>query len=238
MNGRTGRRQGVQAALSAALLGTALAAWACGFAPTTPTGGADGGVVVPAPANLTVTGMVTGDGVPIVNAIVEVRSHEHMWRVTTDASGRYQASVSEPGALTLWVTANELGRTWLQPCGVWFERSSTDPAERVADVSLYSAAGLPNASVASVAGRRRISGTVYVRSGAGREPMAEASVAWDRSDSDEKAWTQTDAAGRFTLCALPTGALQVVAYEGIFHVSSVVAPGGDADIELTLEPLE
>jgi hypothetical protein len=71
--------------------------------------------------------------------------------------------------------------------------------------------------------------------------VPEASVAWDESSDDFKAWTETDAAGRFTLCGLPVNR-QLFIYGSRLYADRVfrqgwlnVAPGGDATIEVILE---
>jgi len=188
-------------------------------------------------ASPTVTGLVFGNGVPLADAIVEVRDRHVMERTTTDASGRYRVDVLSGDSPTVWVTAyhDQFG---FQPCGAWVDQTDSTPAGRTVDVQLSSAEALSGGVPVSTAGRRRISGTVYALTPAGREPTSDVVVAWDMSDDDYKAWTQTDSAGRFTLCGLPVDRVHLVAVQGNQYAWMDVEAGGDTSVELTLEAFD
>jgi hypothetical protein len=207
--------------------------------PAGPTSIPDRQDSVPAPiANVTVTGVVFGDGTPLPDVTVEVRNRHVMERTMTDASGRYRASVHGADSPTVWVTAYHHDRFRFQPCGAWVEQTESAQVERTVDVQLSSAEALSGGVPVSTAGRRRISGTIYALTPDGRQPMSDVIVAWDLSDDDHKAWTQTDSAGRFTLCGLPVdGRVHLVAFQGNQYAWMDVEAGGDTSVELTLEAL-
>jgi hypothetical protein len=188
-------------------------------------------------ANLIVTGIVTRDGQPLGNARVEVRSIIFpSWRhdTSTDASGRYRAEIDTPTPARVWVTAYEPSMN--QPCAVWLDHTTSDGVERTADVSLTTSLEPLAAPSAPVAGRRKVAGTVYRRTSTGKQPVSGAGVAFDLSNDDYQAWTGTDADGRFTLCGLPVDSwLQIYASTRLLQGWSWVEPGGDAEIELTLD---
>jgi hypothetical protein len=187
---------------------------------------------------VTVSGLVTGDGTPLTDVDVEVRNQHVMERARTDASGRYRVVVHSADSPTVWVTAYHHDRFRFQPCGAWVEQLEFDPAERTVDVKLSSLEALSGEVPVAAAGRRRISGTLYALTSAGREPASDAVVAWDLSDDDYKAWTQTDSAGRFTLCGLPVDRVHLIAREGNQYAWMDVEAGGDTSVELTLEPFD
>jgi hypothetical protein len=181
-----------------------------------------------------VTGLVFGNGVPLAGAIVEVRDRHVMERTTTDASGRYGVEVRSGDSPTVWVTAyhDQFG---FQPCGAWVDQTDSTPAGRTVDVQLSSAEALSGGVPVSTAGRRRISGTIYALTPAGRQPVSDAIVAWDLSNDDHKAWTQTDSAGRFTLCGLPVNdRVQIAAFGSPGWAWLMVEAGGDTSVEVTL----
>jgi hypothetical protein len=191
---------------------------------------------------MVVSGTVTGEGRPIANAAVQLRTDVnglHFGGANTDASGRYRVEI---GGLLLpdegapaWITAYH-PEFDLQPCAVFLESSRE---ERTADVILGRQplrAPPPPAS-----GRRTISGTVYRQTAGGKRAAPDVWVGWDLINDDFKAWTRTDDGGRFTLCQVLTNiAIGLFAHmeprESLFAWQTV-QPGGDSEVELTLAPL-
>ncbi len=258
MKRQSDSRRGRQAAFVAGnLLVIALASAACGRTPTSPTGepptSVPGPALPPSPTptppggtSLVVTGIVSGDGNPLRDARVEVRAlnwdFPGNWRIDArvDGTGRYRVEKLNSGTTTVWVTAyHDHFRN--QPCAVWFDYRPSGRTERTADVSLSATAGPPGAPLTLVAGQRRISGTVYTLTPTGKQPVSGASAYFDLSDSDLQARTTTDVDGRFMLCGLPLDRpLQIVGYLFLApfqsqQAYSLLAPGGDADIELILK---
>lgn len=236
-----------------ALLGVALAANACDRSPTSPktepsvtAPSTPPGPPPPTPvaANVTVTGIVSGDDQPLANARVEVRMGERVtWRgvhLTTDASGRYRTEIVNASPLQVWVTAfDEAFR--FQPCAAGFQQSQAGPGERTIDVRLKSAEGLSQTTDTRVPGYRNISGTIYTMTSTGKQPVAQAGVLWDLLSDDFQAWTKADPSGRFTLCNLPTGREVVLfavtgAYDTYQQGWLSIGPGGDdVDVEVIVK---
>ena len=113
--------------------------------------------------------------------------------------------------------------------------------DRMRAVALTATAGPFAAPLTSVAGQRRVSGTVYTLTPSGKQPVSGASASLDLSDSDIQARSTTDVDGRFMLCGLPLDRpLQMLGISSLLHFSPnrvirCSRPGGDADIELILK---
>jgi hypothetical protein len=194
--------------------------------------------------SIVLTGIVSGDGQPLANVNVEVEevlpngccSRQFL---KTDASGRYRVDMPNR-SLSILVTAYHHDRYQFQPCAAGFEQSELGPPERTVDVSLFSAEGLSRAVTLRVAGRRNVTGTIHTLTTTGKQPKSDASVAWDLWNDVHVAWTQTNAAGRFTLCGLPMNRrVQLYAQSGRYEEFRwgwvTVEPGGDSDVEMILE---
>jgi hypothetical protein len=190
-----------------------------------------------------VTGIVSGEGQPLANATVHVLAAVGVfvpWK--TDVSGRYRVEIANDSGVFLWAFDD---RFEFQPCAVWLEPSGSSALERTADVYLASPSGALSVGNQTVAGRRRISGTVRTMTATGRQPVSGASVASRVAGSNEEwiAWTSTDTAGRFSLCGLPIDQRFFV-YSDMYSefeqstrwASASVEPGGgDANLELILQ---
>lgn len=218
-----------------ALLGLAVSVSACGRTPAGPSG-----VFIdtstsppPRPPTLTVSGVVSGDGQPVVGATVVVEGRGI--RTTTDATGRYSVEIDDLSPTSVWLTADH-DQFMFQPCAVWAEQLRAGAGALTIDVALSARRGPSGVPSAAVAGRRTVSGTVYTETTSGKLPVANAVVAWDVSNDDFRAWTETDAAGRFMLCGLWVHSrLGIVAYQGLLGGALSVQPGtGDADIQVML----
>lgn len=200
------------------------------------------------PGTVVVTGIVSGDGVPLGNARVHGWKTTPRWGLntfsgtTTDASGGYRAEVEVPSEfpLTVWVTAEKDGYPY-QPCAAWFQLArANEAAARTVDVDLRSAGNLSMAQAPRAPDRRTISGTVYTMTSTGKQPVRDAFVSFDEWNDAFVASTVTDSAGHFMLCQLPVNRTLLihagVPYQGQGWVR--VDPGGDAKIELILAPFD
>jgi hypothetical protein len=228
-----GRRAGLTLVVA-----LALAAGACGETPTSPCCGP------PAvrPPGLVVTGVVSGDGQPLVNATVYVQAAAGIlvpWK--TDGAGRFRVEIANDPGVFLWASDDRFA---FQPCATWIEPSGSSPQERTADVYLASASGASSVGNQTVAGRRRVSGTVRTMTATGPQPVSSASVTSRLPGSNEEwiAWTSTDTAGRFSLCGLPIDQRFFIYSETYSEFeqsagwasASVEPGGGDANLELIL----
>ena len=233
-----GSRTGLARAVALAL---ALAAGACSDTPTGPCCGSS----PPEPRTLVLTGTVFGDGQPLANATVLLIGEVGFLPTrTTDASGRYRVEFANGIRAGVFVSAFD-GRSRLQPCATWVEPTEPIPLEKTADVHLTSATSALSVGSQTVAGRRRVSGTVRSMTATGLQPVPGVSVALLsnlRSDEEPNAWTSTNTAGRFSLCGLPIDR-QLRIYADFYDeseqsfkwASKPVEPGGgDAGIELIL----
>ena len=220
-----------------AILAFSLASSACSDRPKTPLGPViEPGSVSPPPPTLVVSGTVFASGQPVADAIADVRTSTTLRIVRTNGGGHYTAVLNNDSPTSVWVTAfHELFP--FQPCATWFEQTQGGNQERSIDVTLTSTRGPSGAPAASVPGRRSVTGTVATMTSAGKRPVANATVAWDAANDDWRAWTQTDAAGRFALCGLPVDrSLSISVNKDLLNAWGTVQPAsGDANIEIVLE---
>jgi hypothetical protein len=186
---------------------------------------------------MTLSGVVAENGHPIENAAVAVQ-----WSCgggctsetggMTDAAGRYViARVPDDGPV--WVTAHKDG--FVQQCAA----TTVMRAGVSLDLQLTSIASLSTAQPVSGAGSRTVSGTVFESTPAGRRPVADTLVsAYSEAlyYADPVAFTRSDAAGRYLLCALSVGRIPyLVAEKEGYNVSAVpVEPGTDTVFDIQL----
>jgi hypothetical protein len=117
----------------------------------------------------------------------------------TDAAGCYQLTV--PAQMKAWVGASKAG--YVQQCA---SPQVTMLADTRVDVQLVSKANLSASTVqAPVAGLRAVSGVIFEVTGAGKQPVAGASVDSEPISDLPMASTFSDAAGRYLLCGVPEG---------------------------------
>ena len=198
-------------------------------APTAPT--------APAVLNGTLSGVVAENGRPIDSAFVEVQ-----WscgggcsRATggvSDAAGRYLIDrVPDDGPV--WVTAHKDG--FVQQCAA----TAVMRAGVTVDLRLTSIASLSTAQPVSGPGSRTVSGTVFESTPEGRRPVADTLIsAYSEAlyYAEPVAFTKSDAAGRYLLCALSVGRIPyLVAEKEGYNVSSVpVESGTDTTFDIQL----
>jgi hypothetical protein len=173
---------------------------------------------------------------PVENASVEVRAVGFRI-VKTDNAGRYRAEINNDSPMSVWVTAYH-EQFPFQPCATSFDETERGNVERSIDVALTSVKGPASVPAAPAPGRRKVLGTVVTMTSEGKTPVRDALVAWEFFVDDHRAWTETDAAGRFALCGLPVNRrLSIYADEVPLQPAWLtVEPGtGDANIELVLK---
>jgi hypothetical protein len=230
------RVKSVQVWVVTALLSTGLAAASC----SGPTGPGtvpppNAGPPPPPPTipSVTISGLVTGDAKPLENASIDVRGNGGLGRATTDATGRYSVKILGVPSLIM-VNAHHEAFPY-QPCAsnTVYPSGSTEE-ELVVDVALTALKGEPRRTPATIEGKRMVTGTVFSQQT--NKPAAGATVAWNAGNDDFRAWTETDATGRFLLCGLSKeNRLAIVAESDNSAASVWVEPGGDAEIELELK---
>jgi len=197
------------------------------LAPTT-------GVVTTAP-RLTVSGVVSEDGIPIANARVVVQFSCGGNCATgseglTDVAGRYTIGIRDlPGAADVWATARKDG--YVQRC---VATTTALHANTSLDVKLTSIAN----SVAPLvgAGFSTISGTVFEASPT-RRPVEGAYVTLSGGSYvyDEFAYTITDTSGRYLICGLPQERTYLTATKAGYKSSNASAAAGmDALVDIEI----
>jgi hypothetical protein len=170
--------------------------------------------------------VVSGDGKPVGNVNVEVGSGFVRPSATTDGSGQYRMELSSPAG-DAYVTAVD-ERFPFQPCAVPVPAATEANPESTAHVELTTARGQSNVSTRVIPGRRRVSGVVFVDVDTTKGTASEASVAWDASNDDVKAWTETSTGGRFALCGLPIDRpLSIVVNWGLEQAFATVPRGSE-----------
>jgi hypothetical protein len=145
--------------------------------------------------------------------------------VTTDANGRYTASVPDSR-----VSVAAWSRAELQPCLINAEvRTDT-----LLDVQV-----VPVAEAQSVAARQLqsegpiVSGQVYEMTPGGKRPVPGADVIVDISVDAYYAFTKTDVVGRFLLCRINAPIRIDVGTTG-YQWESRFLPGASTDLEIEL----
>ena len=133
----------------------------------------------------------------------------------------------------MWVTASKDG--FVQQCAA----AAVMRAGVSLDLRLTSIANLSTAQPLSGAGSRTVSGTVFESTPAGRPPVADAAVsAYSEAlyYADPIAFTRSDAAGRYWLCALSQGRIPyLVAERDGYNASNVsVEPGTDTTVDIQM----
>jgi len=222
------------------VLGAALIA-ACGMpgdnsrAPTetsSPTGQTPGGQIpVANGGSYTLSGVLTlrttSGTRPLANVgvsgfLVRTNDISHgIGTVTTDADGRYQFSNVPSGVVVLYAGAPHA----YMPCAAI---GTVVSANGVKDIELVdSAATRPTTTADSPT----LSGVVYRKTAAGKEPLAGAVIEFEYSPVPALQ-TTTDAQGRYSLCQLPAGRGGVdVWLNGVNLGGAVVNISGDAVLD-------
>jgi hypothetical protein len=142
--------------------------------------------------------------------------------VTTDANGRYQFSNVPNGVVVLMGDAPHS----YQPCAAI---GTVNGANGVKDLEVVdSAATRPATSADSPT----LSGVVYRKTAAGRQPVAGAVIEYEYAPVIASR-TITDAQGRYSLCQLPAGRGGLdVWLNGVSLGGAVVNINGDAVLDL------
>lgn len=142
--------------------------------------------------------------------------------VTTDANGRYQFSNMPSGTVVLYPGAPHA----YQPCA---EIATITGANAVKDVELLDSAVTRPATAAD---SPTLSGVVYRRTAAGKEPIAGAVIEFEYPPVTATT-AVTDAQGRYSLCKLPLGRGGLdVWLNGVSLGGVVVNITGDAVLDL------
>jgi hypothetical protein len=198
------------------------------IAPTT-------GVVTTVPT-LTVSGVVSEDGIPIANARVVVQFSSCGGNCAsgseglTDMAGRYTIGIRDLSeAADVWATARKDG--YVQRC---VATTMALHANTSLDVKLTSIAN----SIAPLvgAGFSRISGTVFETSPT-RRPVEGVYVTLSSGNYyyDEFAYTITDTSGRYLICGLPQEPTYLTATKaGYKSANASAASGMDAIVDIEI----
>jgi hypothetical protein len=201
-----------------------LAVLIAGCSPPTPS--APTVTVTPPAASVTISGVVTEGGRPIVGAQVDHGYGLGAWAIT-DANGAFQLR-RYVGFYQPWLRASKDG--YLQPCATPIN------GDAPANVQLVVRSAVGSAPMPSLNGYRTVSGVVLQTSMSFAQPAGGVWVDFEPDPSTDwpAAYTVTDASGRFSLCGLPLDTVRIAAANTNGYVASVSVPSGQTDVELTL----
>jgi len=147
---------------------------------------------------------------------------------TTDAEGHYRISGLPDSFILLYASKDG----YLQPCAA----TVTLRADSALDIALVSEASLsgasPSAPMAAVS--PTLSGGVFETTPEGRQPVEGVEIEVDWLPDLVTATTRSDAAGRYLLCSLPTGFIDVFASKLGYELTDV-AVQFNSDTVLDLE---
>jgi hypothetical protein len=151
--------------------------------------------------------------------------------VWTDSGGYYRITDAQPGGF-LVLYAERAG--YRQPCGATV-RLGGEPVrldiEIVSDEALSRDATLPDL----MGGTPTLSGVVFESTPGGRRPVADADVFFEWSMDLVTAMSRSDANGRYRMCRLPTGRVDVTAVKPGYATSGqLVQFEGDTVLDFEL----
>jgi hypothetical protein len=196
-----------------------------------PTSWAPGSVPLGTPGpGLILSGVVSTAQGPVKGADISVwvsqsNSGRHFGVVTTDAQGRYSLNGVPQGFVVMY--ASRGGYT--QPCAATlaFNMNATLNIELV---SLDSP--LPPRTIAAPT----LSGIVFETTEGGRRPIGGVDILMEWLPDLVTATTRTDAEGRYLLCGVPTGHIDVSALKVGYGITDVAVQfQSDAVLDLELK---
>lgn len=223
---------------SAAVL---LQALACGRVPpetlVSPTAVSE--TPAPQPSSIRLSGRVVErfSGEPMAGVQVWGVGPSWSWQssATTDQSGVYELGDIRPRS-SLLVSRTSAGPRFVQQCAVYAPEESGSGH----DIAVTSERHLSEGNTQApppIPGKRVVQGTVFEGTGTERRPVEGAMVAYVSWDQ-EFAHTVTGASGRYLLCGVETGMVQLsTGKAGYTWVHATIAPGPDTVFDIHVQAL-